>query len=125
MKNRTFDGMFDSVLDSPDDSARRVLSSETTLAERTRSSALGKLAREIGLLFNMVKDYFRGSYRKVPTRVIVAAVAALAYVISPVDAVPDFIPVVGLLDDASVIAFVVSQIHHELNAYTVWRNDRR
>ncbi len=32
--------------------------------------------------------------------------AAVAYVIVPLDAVPDFIPALGLLDDAAVITFI-------------------
>jgi len=37
-------------------------------------------------------------------------VGALSYLIFPVDLIPDFIPVVGLVDDASVIAAAVMKI---------------
>ena len=38
------------------------------------------------------------------------ALASLVYLISPLDAVPDFVPGLGLLDDVSVILFVAFQL---------------
>ncbi len=43
--------------------------------------------------------------------------AAVAYVVFPLDAVPDFIPVVGLLDDAAVMAFIVDSLGELLDTY--------
>ena len=42
---------------------------------------------------------------------------ALAYFISPIDAIPDPIPVVGYLDDAAVIAWVVAQLGVAISPY--------
>lgn len=44
----------------------------------------------------------------------ILAIAALVYLISPWDAMPDLIPVVGLIDDVAVIAAVVSTLTYEL-----------
>ena len=44
-------------------------------------------------------------------------VAALAYFISPIDAMPDFAPLVGYLDDFGVIVAVVKYMSDELKAY--------
>jgi uncharacterized membrane protein YkvA (DUF1232 family) len=44
---------------------------------------------------------------RVPTRWKVASALALAYLAFPFDLVPDFIPVLGQLDDAVVVALVL------------------
>src|SRR3989449_10381683 len=42
-----------------------------------------------------------------PTAAKVALAAAVVYLVSPVDLIPDFIPVLGALDDVLVAAIVV------------------
>ena len=42
---------------------------------------------------------------------------ALLYLITPTDALPDWIPVVGWLDDLGVAALVVAFITHRLDAF--------
>jgi len=44
---------------------------------------------------------------RVPRRAKVALALLLAYLVSPLDLVPDFIPVVGQLDDAVLVAVVL------------------
>jgi uncharacterized membrane protein YkvA (DUF1232 family) len=41
---------------------------------------------------------------------IVLIVAALLYLITPIDAIPDFIPVVGWLDDVAVASLVLAYL---------------
>tara|TARA_R110002110_G_scaffold135312_2_gene319292 strand:- start:5587 stop:6018 length:432 start_codon:yes stop_codon:yes gene_type:complete len=47
--------------------------------------------------------YLVGQDPRVPWYVKVLAVAVAAYALSPVDLIPDFIPVLGYLDDAIII----------------------
>ena len=47
------------------------------------------------------------------------AIAALVYLISPLDALPDPIPFFGLADDAALIVAVVSTLAYELEKYLV------
>jgi uncharacterized membrane protein YkvA (DUF1232 family) len=65
-----------------------------------------------------------GAYREIPYGSIVAAVAAILYFVSPIDFIPDFIPVVGLVDDVFVIGFVLKKIHSDLEKYEKWKSLR-
>jgi uncharacterized membrane protein YkvA (DUF1232 family) len=47
---------------------------------------------------------------QVPRRNKLLAVAGLAYLVSPIDLVPDFIPVVGRFDDILLAAFAVDRL---------------
>ena len=50
--------------------------------------------------------------------------AALAYFVSPIDAIPDVIPVLGYLDDALVVTWVMHQISDEVSKYRRWKGLR-
>lgn len=47
----------------------------------------------------------------------VIAIAALLYLISPIDAIPDFIPVVGLGDDVGIISLALIKLSHDISKY--------
>ena len=82
---------------------------------------LKALLEQAKLMLAMVKDYWRGSYREIPHWAIGATALALLYVLNPADLFPDFIPGLGYLDDAAVVAFCIKLIEKELERYTAWR----
>lgn len=83
---------------------------------------LQKFISEVKLLFSLIKDYYKGDYREIPWWSIAAVVASLIYVLSPVDLIPDFIPIIGYVDDAAVVAACLSLIRKDLDAYSVWKD---
>ena len=82
---------------------------------------LGRYIEDVKLLFSIVKDYVNGSYREIPWYSIAAIVAALLYVLSPIDLIPDIIPVVGFIDDAFVVAACLSMVESDLHIYKDWK----
>ena len=46
---------------------------------------------------------------------------ALIYIIIPIDAIPDVIPLAGLLDDAFIIGLCVKYFSEDLHKYKVWK----
>ena len=80
----------------------------------------GKLFKDIQLLVRLLKASLSGAYTGLSARKLVAIVAAMLYLISPLDVIPDFIPVVGYVDDAAVIAWVLKTIAEELKDFRSW-----
>lgn len=73
------------------------------------------------LLFSLFGDWIKGSYREVPKKSIVMIIVAILYFTLPTDAIADFIPFGGFIDDAAVIGFVTSQIKGDLEKYRYWK----
>ncbi|SFF87078.1 YkvA family protein [Curtobacterium sp. YR515] len=58
----------------------------------------------------------------VPRGVRVALLALLGYLLLPIDLVPDFVPVIGYLDDAIVVALVLRFVTRRAGAAAVDRH---
>ena len=86
-----------------------------------KQSKLSKYFEDFKLLFSMIKDYYNKDYTDVPWYIISSIGAALLYVLSPIDLIPDFIPFIGYLDDAAVFAFCLSQVSLEVDKYKIWK----
>ncbi len=69
------------------------------------------------VLLEMLKAWVKGDYREVPFTTLLLSTAALIYFINPFDAVPDMVPALGLLDDATVIGFVVASIREDIQNF--------
>lgn len=82
---------------------------------------LGRYLTDIKLLLSLLKDYWSGEYRAVPWWAISAIVFSLLYVVSPIDLIPDFIPVIGYVDDAAVVSLCLVLVEQELSKYRKWR----
>jgi uncharacterized membrane protein YkvA (DUF1232 family) len=54
-----------------------------------------------------------------PTRVKVVCVLAVLYLLSPIDLIPDFIPVLGQLDDIVMIALVTRYVQKHVPNFTI------
>src|SRR3954463_7238732 len=71
---------------------------------------LRRVARSVPFAEDAVAAYYCAFDRETPFHVRATLIAALAYFILPFDAVPDFIPVAGFVDDASVLAAALASI---------------
>lgn len=80
---------------------------------------------DIKTSFALIRDWFKGSYDKVPARMIVSLAGALIYLVSPLDLIPDWVPMAGLVDDAAMLAFVFQLSKVDLNAYRKWKRSQQ
>ncbi len=90
------------------------------LEVRIRRTRLGgPLLDKVRLMY----DYYRDPNEPSGPKWLMGG--ALLYLIIPDDLIPDWIPVIGMLDDAAVIAFVWSRVKDILFNYAERREERR
>jgi uncharacterized membrane protein YkvA (DUF1232 family) len=89
---------------------------------------VGTIAHEawdtLQTMFRLIKASVSGEYTGVPTSTVAAAVAVLIYFISPIDLIPDFIPVLGMLDDVALVAWFSTTLKHEIDRFEEWELTR-
>ncbi|MGA2330116.1 MAG: YkvA family protein [Bryobacteraceae bacterium] len=85
-----------------------------------KSNLIKKFIEDLKLLIRLVRAWAKGDYKDVPITTIILSVAAIIYFVSPIDAIPDWIPVIGYVDDAAVVAFVIASIKNDLDAFREW-----
>lgn len=104
-----------------DDVAKVVNKADDIKRKFESNGPLGRFIKDVKVMLSLIKDYWNGSYRVIPWWAISAVVAALLYVLSPIDLIPDFIPVVGYMDDAAIVAMCLRMVEQELSKYESWR----
>lgn len=85
-----------------------------------QTGATSGVASEAKILLRLIRAYATGEYRDVPFETMVPVVAAVVYVVSPIDVIPEFIPGVGHLDDAAVLNYALKSVRGELDKFLAW-----
>ncbi len=85
-----------------------------------RGGPFAAVLEDFAALIRLVVAYARGLYRQIPLEKLILVVGGLLYVVSPIDMVPDAIPIAGFLDDATVVAWVIKAVRDELDAFREW-----
>ena len=82
---------------------------------------VGKKFSMIPVMISLVKNYVQGKYTTVPYGTILAVLSALVYFLSPIDIIPDFIPLAGYLDDMAVLELCMNMVSIDIETYEKWR----
>lgn len=93
-------------------------------AEQHRNR-LKRVWKDLMLLIALVRDWSLGRWRNIPWHNLIVAASALVYFLNPFDLTPDFIFVLGYVDDAIVITAFASAIRADLERYRRWHSARR
>lgn len=83
----------------------------------------GDLLVTIQRLFRMLRAYASGEYKGLERKKALLILGSVLYFLSPIDLIPDAIPILGWLDDLSLFAWVLNSLHEELREFTVWENE--
>ncbi|MEY9215045.1 DUF1232 domain-containing protein [Thermobifida halotolerans] len=88
--------------------------------ESTQSGKPSVMAR-VRALPRMLGARMRGHYKELSTARIVLFVAALGYILSPVDFVPElFVPFLGVADDVGVAVWLAAALLGETERFINW-----
>ena len=80
-----------------------------------------KLYMQVRLALQMIKDYKAKRYTEIPWRSIGLISIGILYFLNPLDLMPDFIPILGLTDDAVALAAIFKSLQSDLKLYCEWR----
>jgi len=83
-----------------------------------------ELKNNVTTLIEMLRAHFTGKYKAIPANTLLKLLAAVIYFIWFADLIPDFLAVIGLVDDAAVIAWVITSIKEDLDAFLSWKNNQ-
>lgn len=103
--------------------AKDLLEDAKKKAELKKNGPIGELWDKLQLLFQVFRDWINGSYKEIPKGSLITLIIGLAYFVTPIDMVPDFIAGLGLFDDAAVLGFIIKQLNDDLESYKVWREN--
>jgi len=80
-----------------------------------------RVLSHLDLARRVLGDYVGGRYRKIPWVSLAALTAAVLYVLSPLDLIPDFLVPIGWTDDLLVMAIAWQFLKGDLRRYCEWK----
>ena len=81
------------------------------------------IASRLNVLTRLTKAWRNKEYTVVSYVTVFLSVAILLYFVSPIDLVPDFIPIVGGLDDVLLLGFLLKMIDKEIERFLNWEKE--
>lgn len=82
-----------------------------------------KVFSDFADFFPMCWAVLRGKF-KMPWGTFFWALLCLVYLISPIDLLPDVLPVLGITDDGAFILLVLSLLHRDLETFRLSRKQQ-
>ena len=75
-------------------------------------------------MIRLIRDYHRAEYRDISETNLQIIIAAILYFVSPFDVIPDWVPVLGHIDDASVVGLALKSVRMDLDTFMAWETAR-
>lgn len=75
-------------------------------------------------MIRLIRDYQRAEYRDISEANLLVVIAAILYFVSPFDVIPDWVPVLGHIDDAFVISLALKSVRMDLDTFMAWETAR-
>lgn len=83
------------------------------------------VASKLKIITRIIPAWKDGKYTDISYTSIFICAAILMYVISPIDLFPDFIPIIGGLDDAILVSVLIKTVDKEIERFLIWENENK
>ena len=88
---------------------------------KQRGGALARIGRAFRVFGPMTLDVLRGRYRPIPWAAFGWMALALVYLVSPLDLIPDFLMILGLVDDLFIVGWLLTRGDRAMSDYRRWK----
>ncbi|HET6985958.1 MAG TPA: YkvA family protein [Kribbella sp.] len=85
---------------------------------------VGNVVDRARALPRLIRATRQGTYGELPQRRMFLWMLALVYLISPIDILPDLLPVIGVTDDAGVVVWLVTSVSTATGLYLRHERER-
>jgi uncharacterized membrane protein YkvA (DUF1232 family) len=92
----------------------------TKMQSEGGGSPFQKIKAKLKTLGLLMRHFANGSYRGIETKNVIIILAGMIYFISPIDLIPDVLPIVGFADDIALISFIYNSLSDELEKFELW-----
>ncbi|TLU90738.1 DUF1232 domain-containing protein [Dyadobacter sediminis] len=79
----------------------------------------------VQILIRMIRAYASGEYKGLPWKSILSIVAVLIYFVSPIDLIPDFLPVIGITDDVALVVWLIKTFGSDIQKFSEWEKRKK
>jgi uncharacterized membrane protein YkvA (DUF1232 family) len=107
-------GKFEEQFSARDIAAMRKLAADEDGLGARLLALLKRTAKALPFAEDALAAWYCARDPATPRRVKLILISAVAYVVLPIDAIPDLIPILGFGDDAAVIAAALAAVASEL-----------
>lgn len=112
-----------SILQDPDRLRKLLANSVSKIREvGNDNESLQKLKHQVNTLNRMIRAYANGEYRHIPWKNMLTVTAGIVYFVTPLDFIPDFIPIAGFLDDLTVLMWVFNSVKESIEEFEEWES---
>ena len=88
------------------------------------SESFYKIQDTVLAMARMLRSWINGDYKNISAKSIIAVVAALIYFVNPFDLIPDFIPVIGQIDDILILGYLIKIVNKEIERFMTWEENQ-
>jgi uncharacterized membrane protein YkvA (DUF1232 family) len=99
-----------------------VLAREAYDRAQKHKHPLRRVWDDLTTFLRLLRSWATGRYKLLPWKSLSLVIGAVLYFMSPIDAIPDFIPAMGFVDDAFIIGWVMRNIRRDVENFREWES---